>query len=394
MPKFDLIIIGAGPAGITAAISAKRKGGSVLLCERLPSLGKKILASGGGRCNLLNQDLNESYYNPEAQLLVKSVLSRFAKCKIEHFFRELGLFTYSDCGRIFPVTNQSASVLKVLENELKKIALPIEFNFSVTQITDFGEGFTVCSDKKRFDCAKVIIAAGGKSYPALGSDGSCYRFAKAFGHHIIEPVPSCVPITVKDRFCHILQGQKIFACVKAIINDKIYSKVCADLLFTQYGLSGTAILDISRDLSIALNRQPKKDVWVGVDFVPFLEVEALHSELLKKAKDDIPVDEWLVGILPNKFNSAFKDLLKTKEPDKIAAVLKDKKFEVSATRGWNEAEFTSGGIDAREVKESTLESKLKKGLYFCGEILDVDGKRGGYNLAWAFSSGFVAGLTE
>jgi predicted Rossmann fold flavoprotein len=394
MTKFDLIIIGAGPAGITAAISAKRKGSSVLLCERLPSLGKKILASGGGRCNLLNEDLNESYYNPEARLLVKSVLSRFGKDKIEHFFRELGLFTYSDCGRIFPVTNQSASVLKVLGNELEKIALPIGFNFTVTQITPSGEGFAVCSDKKRFVAAKVIIAAGGRSYPALGSDGSCYRFAQAYGHNMIEPVPACVPIMVKDRFCHILQGQKIFACVKAIINDKIYSQARADLLFTQYGLSGTAILDISRDLSIALNRQPRKDAGVSVDFVPFLEKEALLGELFKKAKNNIPADDWLTGILPNKFNSAFKDLLNTKKPDKIAAALKDTKFAVAGTRGWNEAEFTSGGIDTKQIKESTLESKLKKGLYFCGEILDVDGKRGGYNLAWAFSSGFVAGLTE
>jgi predicted Rossmann fold flavoprotein len=286
-------------------------------------------------------------------------------------------------------------VLRVLEIELKRLIVPVEFNFEVVDIKASGNGFTVVSkSRKNITCGKVIITGGGKTYPALGSDGNCYRFARQFGHTIIEPVPSGVPIVVKDSLCHFLQGQKIFANATSVIGGKITGESGGEILFTKYGLSGTAILDISRGLSVAVNRHPKEEACVVVDMVPFMSKEQLKKELTRRLNRGIPNDDLLTGILPNKFKLALGDILREKAVDKIIASIKDKVFEVLGTRGWNEAEFTSGGINVNEIKESTLESKLKEGVYFAGEILDVDGERGGYNLAWAWTSGFVAGLTQ
>jgi predicted Rossmann fold flavoprotein len=377
---------------MTAAISASRRGVDVLLCEKMPRLGKKLLVSGSGRCNLLNENLDESFYNPAAKNLVKSVFAQFGKAGIMNFFKTLGLETYSQDGRVFPVANQASSVTKVLEIELGRLNVPVELDFEVSAIHASDGVFAVRSKTgMEIRCAKIILAAGGKSYPALGSDGGSYKFAKQFGHAIVEPVPSAVPVVVKDRLCHTLQGQKIFAKARSVVDGKVLSESPGELLFTKYGLSGTAILDISEEISIALNRNGRKDAAVSVDMVPFLGEAELNGELKKRLGRGVLPADLLVGILPNKFSTALKDILSGTVED-MTKYLKRRHFKVIGTRGWNEAEFTAGGIDVNEVKAGTLESRLKKRLYFAGEILDVNGKRGGYNLGWAWASGFVAGL--
>jgi predicted Rossmann fold flavoprotein len=395
MQRFNTAVIGAGASGLVAAISAKRAGNSVIVLERLTSIGKKLSACGGGRCNILNDKIDESYYNFSAAGLVKAIFDRFGKQDILGFFRELGLYSYCEEGRVFPVTNQASTVTKIFEIELKKLNIPVELGFEVAEISGQKSGFLISSSaNKNVVCANVILAGGGRSYPALGSNGSCYKFCRDFGHRVIDPVPSAVPLEVSDKFCHLLQGQKVLVCAQSLIDGKTSSVSNGELLFTKYGLSGTAILDISPELSIALNRKPSRLAQVQVDFVPFLQEEALRSELSGRISKGFDPENLLCGILPNRFGVVFPDLLKAKDPSKIAAALKGKVFTVVKTRGWNEAEFTCGGVDIEQVDRKSLESKIKKGLYFCGEILDVQGKRGGYNLAWAFSSGFVAGLTE
>lgn len=392
MRKFRTAIIGGGASGIIAAISAKRKGDDVVICERMPRIGKKILVSGNGRCNLLNEKLDESFYNQSARPLVGSVLAKFGKDSICKFFKDLGLEIYPEDGRIFPVTNQSSSVLRVLEMELHGLSVPIELNFDVGRISRSGKGFTISAkDGKSIECEKLIIAGGGKSYPALGSDGSCHELAKDLGHSIVEPVPAAVPLVVKDRLCHLLQGQKIFSVARAVIDGKPYRESSGDLLFTKYGLSGTAIIGISEEISIALHRLNKKDIHVSVDMAPFMDNHALKAEIGRRIDASWKAEDLLTGILPNKFGAALRDLLSGGNVENIIKELKSKLFKVAGTRGWNEAYLTSGGIDTKEVKEHTLESRLVKGLYFAGEILDVSGQRGGYNLAWAWASGYVAG---
>jgi len=395
MQKFDIAVIGGGASGIVAAISAGRSAKDVIICEKMPRLGKKILISGSGRCNISNLDLSEAHYNLRSRELVKSVFSRFGREKIEDFFGGLGLKLISEGNRVFPVTDQAASVLKVLEDELKNLKVSIELDFEVTGITGSFKGFIVKSKTgKSVSCDTIIITGGGKTYPSLGSDGNCYSLAKAFGHKIIELVPSAVPLLVKDKFCHLLQGQKIQCAAKAIIDGKAKTRILGELLFTKYGLSGTAILDISKDISIAINRLHKKDIQVSVDMVPFMSADELKEEISRRIQKGSAPENLMIGILPNKFSLVFRDLFKDASIEKITGMLKDRRFDILGTRGWNEAEFTAGGIDTGEVSGITLGSKFKKGVYFAGEILDVNGERGGYNLAWAWASGFVAGLTE
>jgi hypothetical protein len=393
--KTDIVIIGGGASGIMAAISAKRSGKDVIICEKMPRIGRKILVSGAARCNIFNKDLSEVHYNPEARSLAKNIFSRFGKSDMKKFFDELGLKLYSDGDRIFPVTNQASSVLRVLEEELKNLKIPVEFGFEADSIAHSAEGFVIKSKNGRvISGSKVIITGGGKAYPATGSDGSCYALAGLFGHKIIEPVPSAVPLLAKGIFCHLLQGQKIQCIARSAIDGKIKKEAKGDLLFTKYGLSGTAILDVSEDISIAINRLDKKNVSVSIDMVPFIDGLKLREEIRNRIQKGFAVEDLMIGILPNKFSLVFKDLFRDSSVEKITEMLKCRKFDIIGTRGWNEAEFTAGGINIGEIEENTLESKFKKGIYFAGEILNVNGERGGYNLAWAWASGFVAGLTE
>lgn len=387
-------VVGGGASGIAAAIAAKRRGDDVVLLEKTRRLGRKILASGNGRCNLLNEHLNPSVYNKAARHLVKSVLGRFGKDDIAAFFAGLGVSLYADRGRVFPVTNQSASVLRSLELELARNRIPIELEFDVAHIAVSGDIFTALSRSgKKISAERLIIATGGRSYPSFGSDGSGYALARHFAHTVIAPVPSAVPLDARDPLCQPLQGQKIFARARAVIGGSNEAEAEGEILFTKYGLSGTAILDISRPISVAINRSRRKDVAVVIDLIPYLSGDALREELARRLAAGWPPDDILTGILPNKFGPALRQRADLKDPGRAAGQLKGMRFAVTGTRGWNEADFTAGGVAASEVREDTLESKLRRGLYFCGEILDVDGCRGGYNLAWAWSSGHVAGLT-
>lgn len=393
MREFSTAIVGAGAAGLAAAISAKRSGTSCVVCERLPRIGKKILASGNGRCNLSNEDLSAENYNERSRGLVKSVFDKFGPSAIRAFFLGLGLEMVTEGNRIFPATNQSSSVLRVLELEVKKLEIPIELGLQVDRIESEGGGFSVVSASgRRIKCGSVIITGGGKSYPALGSDGSAYKLASSAGHRIIPPVPSAVPLTVRDPLCHFAQGQRIDVKIKAMISGKAGEESRGDLIFTKYGLSGTAILDISRDVSIALNRQPAKNVYLEVDMVPFVGEGELLNNIEKAFNAGKSGEDVLAGVLPIKISVALNGMVSCGDPAVIAKKLKSMRFDVIGTRGWNEAEFTAGGVDTCEVDPITLESKIKKGIYFAGEVLDVDGARGGYNLAWAWASGCVAGM--
>jgi predicted Rossmann fold flavoprotein len=401
MAHYDVIVVGGGAAGIMAAITAKRQGASVLVCEKMPKIGKKLLITGAGRCNLSNEILDASFYNPGSSAIVLSVLEQFGKNAIPEFFKDLGLATYADeIGRIFPVTNQAASVLRVLEMELERLKVTLDLGCEIKNIRASKNGFEISAKSGEREMGrKVILCAGGKSYPALGADGNGYALAAAFGHRIVEPVPSTVPLLVKDPWCHVLQGQKVRASVTSRIQGKDVRTASGELLFTQYGLSGTAILDVSDEISVALNRDRIAGASVVVDLIPFMGEVELGQELKRRTVRGIPASEILEGLLPRKLSVAVHHSRGTSSPlmpgsfeNDLVQRLKYKEFKVIGTRGWNEAEFTAGGVPVEEVDPLTLESKLQKGLYFAGEVLDVQGRRGGYNLAWAWASGAVAGL--
>jgi predicted Rossmann fold flavoprotein len=400
---FDVAVVGGGAAGLVAAVSAARSGRTVIVCERLPRPGKKILATGGGRCNLLNRDLSPEHFTSSSGQVVASVFERFGKKDILAFFKGLGLETYDDGaadGRVFPVTNQASSVLKVLELEMKRLGVPVEPGFEVSAVSGSGADFAVeTAAGRRFQARSIVLAGGGKAYPALGSNGSCYDLAEAFGHRLVMPVPSAVPIVARDRFCHMLQGQKIRANATAILSGKAAAVSSGEVLFTQYGLSGTAVLDVSECLSVAFNRDGNNDTAVSIDLVPQMNSEKLALEFLRRFQARWAPADLTAGILPDKFSGEVAGLVEAgvrsdgEKARALARTLKAKIFKVLGTRGWNEAEFTAGGIDARDIDPRTLESRLRKNIFLAGEVIDVQGGRGGYNLAWAWASGYVAGLT-
>lgn len=386
------MIIGAGAAGMTAAIACRRNGGEARIAERLAKSGKKLLATGGGRCNLLNQRLDPAAYNAAARCLVAPVLEVNGRDALLAFLGSLGLEMTAEGDRLFPATNQAASVVRAFELELCRLGVAVDYNCEAASISPGKDGFCVrFSNGSEVACGSVVIAGGGKSYPALGSNGSCMRIARQLGHRIVEPVPSCVAVCCQDKLCHHLQGQKITAAVSCVIDGKLSGPVNGEVLFTQYGLSGTAVLDVSTRISLALYREKKKDIALAVDCVPFMDKETLAAKIGDRLGSGMAVDDMLTGILPNKFSHALGDLLRSRNAAKIAGVLKDRRFAVTGTRGWNEAEFTSGGVAAEEVDPVTLESRIVPGIYFCGEVLDVDGPRGGFNLAWAWASGLSVG---
>jgi hypothetical protein len=405
--RVDIAVVGGGAAGLAAAISAARRGASVSVLERLTGLGKKILATGGGRCNLLNASLAASSFTSTDPGLVASVLARCGRDEIRAFFEDLGLrLQTDDAGRIYPATNQAASVLKVLEPEAGRRGIALDTQFDVNRIEPAAGLFRIVAvDGRRIEAGAVVLTGGGKSYPALGSNGSGHRLAAALGHSIVTPVPSAVPLVVKVRMCHVLQGQRMRVRIESRVGGRTRQEAAGELLFAQYGLSGTAVLDVSESLSVAINRDGRRDASVVVDFLPFTSLKEAEQEFSRRLAAGWRPKDLGSGLLPEKFSNFLPQLLREDAFEiesgdaagagrRLAAALKAKEFPVQGTRGWNEAEFTSGGVDAREAKHRTLESKLRPGLYLAGEVLDVQGGRGGFNLAWAWSSGFVAGLTE
>lgn len=391
MPSYDVAVIGAGASGLVAAISAARRGRSVVILERMNRPGKKLLASGNGRCNLLNRDLTARHYNPEARACVETVFRLFGRDAIAGFFGELGLTLRAEGDRFFPATNQAQSVLAVLLLELTRLGIVLKTDFPVSALTRTGTVWSAATHSgATVRAGAVVVAGGGRTYPALGSDGSAYQLARHLGHTVVPPVPVAVPLTVADRRCHALQGQRIAATVRALVGGKAVREAAGDVLFTAYGFSGTAVIDVSEPLSIAFHRLCRKDLAIAIDLVPFARTEDLARELARRRKGGFPPGALLTGILPEKFNHALRELT-AKDPAVVAAALKSMRFAVTGTRGWNEADFTAGGVDLDEIDPKTLASRRHPSLYCVGELLNVNGERGGYNLAWAWASGCLAG---
>jgi len=429
MTNHDLIIIGGGAAGQMAAISAKRANPKlkVAILDRTFALGRKILVCGAGRCNVTNINLDKSidnHYYTNNPGFPNKALTKFGYQDILDFFDDLGVNFYveqkTDIGKLFPTTDQAKTITGVLEEELRLLGVEVHLLTQVEKITKARnpkiedrkkEEFIIETLKldqaghplsqETFTAEKIILSAGGKTYPALGSNGSGYSIAESFGHKIIEPVPSALPLVSKNPLSHFLQGMKLEAEVTSIINGKRIKTRTDDVMFTQYGLSGPAILNISREISIHFNREQKSGVEVEINFLPGKNI---RSELEKRWKNrpELKLEKSLYGLFPNKFaealpraiqldhTKAVKDL-SAEETHRLIESLSAFKIKIDGTRSWNEAEFTAGGVDTRDVNPDTLESKLTPGLFFCGEILDVDGDVGGFNLSWAWSSGNVAG---
>jgi hypothetical protein len=402
-----------------AAISAARAHPeyNVAIIDRTFALGRKILVCGAGRCNITNINLGKSvedrYYGSDPQF-IKSVFDQFGYQEIVNFFTDLGIELYverkSEIGKLFPVTNQAHTVTALLDDELDRLKIKSFLNTEVTEVTRSEGKFKVSArnladnSETEFNSEYLILSAGGKTYPALGANGSGYELARKLGHKIIEPVPSALPLEGKSELSQDLQGVRMELQVTSFIGGNKIKSSTDEVMFTKYGLSGPAVLNVSREISIRINREHAADCEVELNFFPGLSTEQILAKFEARwgKRQDQTLEKSLFGIFPNKIPPVLLKLLgfdplqsvgtlSADQKLKLVGALGSYRIKITATRGWNEAEFTAGGIDTTEVKQTTLESELVPQLYFCGEILNVDGDVGGFNLSWAWSSGWAAG---
>lgn len=403
--SIKVIVIGGGAAGLTAAIAAREAGADVTVLERMDRVGKKILATGNGRCNLSNTDLDISHYHGKNAKFAFGALSRFDFYKTMSFFEKLGIaWKVENGGKVYPVSNQASSVLDVLRHKLEILQVETLCEATVNNINKNKGHFTLHLDNsRRFESDRVIIATGGKSAPNLGSNGSGYNLAQKFGHTIVEPFPALVQLKLAADFLKQITGVKFDYEAEIMVDDKSIAGASGEILFTNYGISGPPILALSRIAGEYLRKGKK--VILKLNIIDYMSREELEAFLINRLQQQahktlafsfvgflnkrlIPVLLKSAGI--NDINKQAGQVI-AQERTAILQILKDWRFEVIGTNPWQAAQVTAGGVNVNEVNQKTMESKLVRGLYFAGEVLDIDGDCGGYNLQWAWSSGFIAG---
>jgi len=399
----DVVIIGGGPAGIMAAIRASDLGFKTVILEANDRIGKKLLLTGDGKCNLTNILVKPLNYHSSNRNFAFKAIKEFSNRDTMNFFKTEGLlFSVDDDGKVFPVTFQSSTVLDILRLALSENNVKIIANFKVKEVVKKENLFLIENDdQEMMSCRKIIFATGGKSFPNTGSDGSGYKIAQKLGHRIIDPRPALVQLKLNSNYLKTLSGIRVNAGVKVLCNDLVVTETRDEILFTSYGISGPAILHSSTFVSDLLNKG--KRVYLEINLLPDLTnqliVEFISSTIKLHPKRNI--QEILTGIANKRIVLAVLKMLeinnldigqiRQKHIEELANLLTHLRFEVSDTLTFATAQVTSGGVDTRDIYEDTLESKIVKGLYFAGEIIDVNGDSGGYNLQWAWSTGWVAG---
>lgn len=395
----SVAIIGAGASGLVAAIVAARNGAKVCIYEKNSKIGKKILVTGNGRCNITNKNIQTANYHGQNASFVNPALDRFNTASCTDFFRELGIeMLEGQNGRLYPKSHQSSSVVELLTYECKRLGVEFLLNCEVDEITKEQDRFMIVSAGNKTFAQKVLVSTGGLAMPILGSSDSGYQIAKSFGHSIISPYASLVQLECEEDLKHIT-GVKIEGEIEIVVDGQSVAKKNGDILFTNYGISGSAILDVSRSAAKAL--ESKREVITNLDLLPEYSREQLRNILIKRKKisHQKSLEIWLDGFINSKlakfiaknFPVKNADDLNTKDIVKLVYVFKNMKLKITGTRGFKSAEVTAGGINTDEVQAQTMESKLQKGLFFSGEVLDIDGDCGGYNLHWAWASGYAVG---
>ncbi|MBC8061746.1 MAG: NAD(P)/FAD-dependent oxidoreductase [Clostridiaceae bacterium] len=402
--KHDLIIIGGGAAGLIAAITAKDLGIDVAIMEGTDRIGKKILTTGNGRCNITNINTSPRMYHSNNHSFYEPALKAFGYIDTENFFTSLGLPLVSlEDGKLYPMSLQASAVLDIFRLTLIEKAIPIYLSTKAKEVLPLKEGFKIytCCDQV-FEAKKIILSTGGVSAPKTGSDGSGYSIAKQLGHKLITPLPALVQLKLSFKNLKALAGIKFQGTAEVFANGNSLRKEVGEILFTDYGISGPPILQLSRTAAYALKLKNK--VIIKIDLMNTFSSESLVDffENHWATFSYRSVHDSLIGILNKKLipillkESGLVSIhkpcsdLEWEEKKNILTLLKEWEFEITATNSFNDAQITAGGIDSAFIIPETLESKLIPNLYFAGEIIDVDGDCGGFNLQWAWSSGYVA----
>ena len=398
MNKEIMIIIGAGAAGLVAAIVNARAGQKVLLLEQNNKIGKKILVSGNGKCNIDNKYINLSRFHSENPSFIESVLDSYGFDVVEEFFISIGLeLIEGKEGKMFPMSLQASSVVDLLEYEAKRAGVEIVCDCSVSGIEQKDERFHIETSQGTKSCTRLLLASGSPAAPQLGGSNSGYAFATRMGHSLIPRHPSLVQLCSDEGWVKMCAGVKVSGIAKLYANGAYITEKKGDLLFTNYGISGLAILDLSREVSTRLANFDYCEL--SLDLMPEFSKEKLTALLLKRVQKESekPIDLWLQGVINKKLISIIlaqsksrvqiEKTLNRKEINKLVHTIKNLKLSISDTKGFKGAEVSTGGIATDEVDPHTMESKFVTNLFFAGEILDVDGDRGGFNFHWAWVTG-------
>ncbi|MFO1444208.1 NAD(P)/FAD-dependent oxidoreductase [Bacillus sp. Bva_UNVM-123] len=412
--KYDVIVIGGGPSGLMAAIGAAEQQANVLLIDKGDKLGRKLAISGGGRCNVTNRlPIDEIIKHiPGNGRFLYSAFSLFGNEDIITFFEDLGIqLKEEDHGRMFPVTDKAQSVVEALLARLKQLHVTIRTNSAIDQI--YYENDKVASVKLKngeiYEANSVVVAVGGKSVPHTGSTGDGYAWAEKAGHTITELFPTEVPITSNETFIKkkTLQGLSLKDVALSVLNPKGKAVIThqMDMIFTHFGVSGPAVLRCSQFVVKAMKKWNLKEVTMSLDVIPTKKEESLFQEIIQQIKQEPKksIKNLLKGLLPERY---LLFLLEESEIDpntqganlsneKIRGFVKKCKmyqFKVNGTLPLEKAFVTGGGVAVKEIEPKTMASKIMYGLYFCGEILDIHGYTGGYNITSALVTGRLAGI--
>lgn len=395
------MIVGGGPAGMMAAITAARAGADVMILEHNDRIGKKILSTGNGRCNFTNERQSYKYYRGDQKEFAWKVIQTFSEKKTIRFFEELGVYARNKNGCFYPYSEQASAILDVLRMEIARLSISIVTGEHITEIHSDKNGFEV-QGTRSYRGDAVILTTGSKAASKLGSDGSGYQIAKKLGHTLVPVVPALVQLRCQEKFYKSLAGVRLQGIVHLLVNGKEIAKDEGEIQLTDYGISGIPVFQISRFASKALEQNHK--VEAVLDFMPDFTVPEFLEYLEKRisCRPDKNAEDFLTGLLNKKVTQVILKIANIQNNQKVGAfskseinriskAIKSFRTKVTGTNSFEQAQICAGGVSTREIDPRTMESLKVKDLYFAGELVDVDGICGGYNLQWAWSSGYVAG---
>ena len=392
-------IIGAGASGMAAALwAAQEPNVQVILMERQARVGRKLQATGNGRCNLSNEKFHISHYHGEDPTFTEQVFSQFGVEDTLNWFSSLGLCTVTEqSGKVYPYSDQANSVVDVLRLALDKENITLRLGFEAEKIKYSPNGFTVESKEEIVTCDRLIVACGGLAGSKLGGTMAGYKLLSKLGHRSTKLRPNLVQIQSRWQALSSLKGVRANCNVEILHNGDMFAQSRGELQFTEQGLSGPVIFEISRDVCSASGS------WIArLDFMPQWNEGKLMAHLQNRMQTNYPIDELLTGVLHNRLGrvltqcagikgKAYCKDLSQRELEELCRCVKALEVELTEPMGMENAQVTAGGVLTDDFDPYTLESKKIPGLFVCGELLDVDGDCGGYNLQWAWSSGCVAG---
>lgn len=396
-------IIGGGASGLAAAVTAaKQKDTEVFILEHKEQAGKKLLSTGNGRCNLTNERMDLSFFRSRDMKCAGEVLDQFGYRDTVQFFEGLGLMLKSRNGYVYPRCEQASAVRGLLVKEAERLGAVIYTGRHVTEVIPGKKGFRIFCGTEKFYADRVILSCGGRAAKVLGSDGSGYTLAKELGHSLVPVVPALVQLKVKNNPLKTAAGVRTEGTVSAYAGGKCLAFDTGELQITDYGISGIPVFQISRYIGKALYE--KCNAETEIDFLPSMEEEKFTEYLMKRrlGREKMSASDFLAGIFHSKLTGCILPLagisakknageLKNEDIRRFARQCKHTVLSIQDTNGFDNAQVCAGGVSLREIDKNTMESRYVDGLYLTGELLDVDGMCGGYNLQWAWATGVLAG---